>query len=320
MKLLKQVAGTLAGLVLATAAAAQAFPTKPVKIIVAYQVGQGTDVATRYFADQLAKALGQNFIVENRPGAGANLGTEIAARSTPDGYTLTMGTNATHGVNQFLYSSVTFDAEKDFEPIILTGTFPMVISANPATGFNSLSYLIASAKANPRSADIAMPSTTARLVFEFLKERTNAPLFGVPYKGSATAMTEAIGGQIPAIIDTVTALRGHIDGGRLKPLAVTSLKTSELLPGVKSVAEQGVPGFEVIAWNALYAPKGTPPAIINLLNSQMQKILAQQETRQRLLALGYEPAGGTPQQLAEFGRAERRKWGPLIKAAGIKAE
>ena len=290
------------------------------KIIVAYQVGQGTDVATRHFADQLAKALGQNFIVENRPGAGANLGTEIAARSTPDGYTLTMGTNATHGVNQFLYSSVTFDAEKDFEPIILTGTFPMVISANPATGFNSLSDLIASAKANPRSADIAMPSTTARLVFEFLKERTNAPLFGVPYKGSATAMTEAIGGQIPAIIDTVTALRGHIDGGRLKPLAVTSLKTSELLPGVKSVAEQGVPGFEVIAWNALYAPKGTPPAIINLLNSQMQKILAQQETRQRLLALGYEPAGGTPQQLAEFGRAERRKWGPLIKAAGIKAE
>ena len=320
MKLLKQVAGTLAGLVLATAAAAQAYPTKPVKIIVAYQVGQGTDVATRYFADQLAKALGQNFIVENRPGAGANLGTEIAARSTPDGYTLTMGTNATHGVNQFLYSSVTFDAEKDFEPIILTGTFPMVISANPATGFNSLSDLIASAKANPRSADIAMPSTTARLVFEFLKERTNAPLFGVPYKGSATAMTEAIGGQIPAIIDTVTALRGHIDGGRLKPLAVTSLKTSELLPGVKSVAEQGVPGFEVIAWNALYAPKGTPPAIINLLNSQMQKILAQQETRQRLLALGYEPAGGTPLQLAEFGRAERRKWGPLIKAAGIKAE
>ena len=205
-------------------------------------------------------------------------------------------------------------------PIILTGTFPMVIAANPATGFNSLADLIASAKANPKSADIAMPSTTARLVFEFLKERTSAPLFGVPYKGSATAMTEAIGGQIRAIIDTVTALRAHIDGGRLKTLAVTSLKTSELLPGVRSVAEQGVPGFEVIAWNALYAPKGTPPAVINLLNAQMQKILAQPETRQRLLALGYEPAGGTPQQLAEFGRAERRKWGPIIKAAGIKAE
>jgi tripartite-type tricarboxylate transporter receptor subunit TctC len=133
-------------------------------------------------------------------------------------------------------------------------------------------------------------------------------------------MTEAIGGQIPAVIDTTTALRAHIDGGKLKALAVTSLKASELMPGVKSVAEQGVPGFEVIAWNALYAPKGTPAAVINLLNAQMQKILAQPETRQRLLALGYEPAGGTPQQLAEFGRAERRKWGPIIKAAGIKAE
>jgi tripartite-type tricarboxylate transporter receptor subunit TctC len=165
-----------------------------------------------------------------------------------------------------------------------------------------------------------MPSTTARLVFEFLKERTNAPLFGVPYKGSATAMTEAIGGQVRVIIDTVTATRPHVDGGRLKALAVTSLKASELLPGVRSAAEQGLPGFEVIAWNALYAPKGTPPAIVNQLNAQMQKILAQPETRQRLLALGYEPAGGTPQQLAEFGRAERRKWGPIIKAAGIKAE
>ena len=320
MRFLKQIAGVLAGLAVAGAAAAQAYPTKPIKIIVAYQVGQGTDVATRHFAEQLSRALGQNVIVDNRPGAGANLGTELAARSTPDGYSLTMGTNATHSVNQFLYASVGFDAEKDFEPIILTGTFPMVISANPATGFSSLTDLIAGAKANPKSADIAMPSTTARLVFEFLKERTNAPLFGVPYKGSATAMTEAIGGQVRVIIDTVTATRPHVDGGRLKALAVTSLKTSELLPGVKSAAEQGLPGFEVIAWNALYAPKGTPPAIVNQLNAQMQKILAQPETRQRLLALGYEPAGGTPQQLAEFGRAERRKWGPIIKAAGIKAE
>ena len=320
MKLVEQIAVIVIGVALALGAAAQPYPYKPVKIIVAYQPGQGTDVATRHFAEQLSKALGQNFIVENRPGAGANLGTEIAARSTPDGYSLTMGTNATHALNQFLYTSVGFDAEKDFEPIILTGTFPMVVAANPATGFNSLADLIASAKAKPKSADIAMPSTTARLVLEFLKERTSAPLFGVPYKGSGSAMTEAIGGQVPAIIDTPTALRAHIDSGRLKPLAVTSLKSSELLPGVKSVAEQGVPGFEVIAWNALYASKGTPTAVITLLNAQMQKILAQPETRQRLLGLGYEPAGGTPQQLAEFGRAERRKWGPIIKATGIKAD
>ena len=320
MNCLKQIAGVVVGLALATTVAAQAYPSKPVRIVVAYQAGQGTDVATRYFAEQLGKALGQSIYVENKPGAGGNIGTETAARAAPDGYTLTMGTNATHGVNQFLYATPGYDAEKDFEPIILTGTLPMVISANPASGFNSLADVLAAAKSKPNSADIAMPSTTARLVFEFLKERSGAPLFGVPYKGSGTAMAEVMGGQIPLVIDTVTASRPQIDGGKIKPIAVTSLKSSALLPGVKSVAEQGMPGFEVIAWNALYAPKGTPPAIIRQLNAEMQKILAQPETRQKLLSLGYDPAGGTPEELAAFGRSERSKWGPLINAAGIKAE
>jgi len=320
MKHLKQIAGVVVGMVLAASVAAQSYPSKPVRIIVAYQAGQGTDVATRYFADQLGKALGQNFIIDNKPGAGGNIGTEAAARAAPDGYTLTMGTNATHGVNQFLYASTGYDAEKDFEPIILAGTLPMVISANPASGFSSIADIVTAAKTKPKSADIAMPSTTARLVFEFLKERSGAPLFGVPYKGSGTAMTEVMGGQIPLIIDTVTASRPQIDGGKIKPIAVTSLKSTELLPGVKSVAEQGMPGFEVIAWNALYAPKGTPPAIIKTLNAEMQKILAQPETRQKLLSLGYDPGGGTPEELAALGRSERSKWGPLISAAGIKAE
>ena len=320
MKQLKQIAGVVVGMVLAASVAAQSYPSKPVRIIVAYQAGQGTDVATRYFADQLGKALGQNFIIDNKPGAGGNIGTEAAARAAPDGYTLTMGTNATHGVNQFLYASTGYDAEKDFEPIILAGTLPMVISANPASGFTSIADIVNAAKTKPKSADIAMPSTTARLVFEFLKERSGAPLFGVPYKGSGTAMSEVMGNQIPLVIDTVTASRPQIDGGKIKPIAVTSLKSTELLPGVKSVAEQGMPGFEVIAWNALYAPKGTPPAIIRTLNAEMQKILAQPETRQKLLSLGYDPGGGTPEELAALGRSERAKWGPLISAAGIKAE
>jgi tripartite-type tricarboxylate transporter receptor subunit TctC len=319
MKVLKTLAGTLIGVAFATLAAAQAYPHKPVKIIVAYPAGQGTDVATRYFAEQLSRAMGQPFIVENKPGAGGNLGTEQAARSAPDGYTLTMGTSATHGVNQFLYTSINFDAEKDFEPIILTGTFPMVISANPTVPANNLQELLALSK-TPKAADIAMPSTTARLVVEFLKDRTKAPLFGVPYKGSGTAMTEVIGGQIPFTVDTVTASRSQVEGGKIKAIAVTSLKPSALLPGVKTVAEQGVPDFEVIAWNALFAPKGTPKEIIDRLSAEMQKIIAQPETKQKLLALGFENAGGTPQQLAEFARAERRKWAPLIAAAGIKAE
>ncbi len=320
MRSLKYVAAAVIGAALTGSVAAQAYPNKPVRIIVAYQAGQGTDVATRYIAEQLSKSMGQNFFVDNRPGAGANLGTMAAARAPADGYTLTMGTNATHGVNQFLYANIGFDPEKDFEPIILTGTFPMVISASPTVPINSISELVATATAKPKSADIALPSTTARLVFEFLKERSNAPLFGVPYKGSASSMTEVMGGQIPLTIDTVTASRPLIESGKLKAIGVTSLKPSELLPGVKPVAEQGMPGFEVLAWNALYAPKGTPTAIIQLLNAEMQKIMAQPETRQKLLSLGFERGGGTPEQLAEFGRAERRKWGPIITTAGIKAE
>ena len=320
MKLLKTIGAALIALAVAPNVAAQGYPNKPVRIIVAYQAGQGTDVATRYIAEQLSKSLGQNFFVDNRPGAGANLGTMAAARAPADGYTLTMGTNATHGVNQFLYTNIGFDPEKDFEPIILTGTFPMVISASPTAPVNSVAELLAAAKANPKSVDIALPSTTARLVFEFLKERSNAPLFGVPYKGSSSSMTEVMGGQIPLTIDTVTASRPLIESGKLKAIAVTSSKASELLPGVKPVAEQGMPGFEVLAWNALYAPKGTPAAVIQLLNAEMQKIMAQPETRQKLLSLGFERGGGTPEQLAEFGRAERRKWGPIITSAGIKAE
>jgi tripartite-type tricarboxylate transporter receptor subunit TctC len=157
-------------------------------------------------------------------------------------------------------------------------------------------------------------------VFELLKDKSGAPLFGVPYKGSATAMTEVTGGQLPVIIDTATATRGQVAGGKLKPLGITTLKSSALMPGVKSVAEQGFPGFEVTAWNALYAPKGTPKAIVDRLNAEVTKILAQPETRQRLFQIGFEPAGGSPDELAAFEKRERAKWGPLIQAAGLKGD
>ncbi|MDQ6917183.1 MAG: tripartite tricarboxylate transporter substrate binding protein [Pseudomonadota bacterium] len=320
MKLIRQFAILAAGLALSALAVAQGYPQKPVRIIVAYQAGQGTDVATRYIAERLTHALGQSFYVDNKPGAGGNIGTEAAARSAPDGYTLTMGTNATHGTNQFLYDAVPFDAEKDFEPIILIGSFPMVVAANPSFPGNTIADLVALAKSTPKSADIAMPSTTARIVFELLKSQSGAPLFGIPYKGSSTAISEVMGGQLPLVIDTVTAARPHIAAGKLKAIAVTSLKGTDLLPGVKPVAEQGLPGFQVIAWNALYAPKGTPKAIVQELNAEINKILAQPEARQKLKDLGYDVGGGTTEQLAEFGRSERRKWGPLIAASGIKAE
>ncbi|MBO1111015.1 Bug family tripartite tricarboxylate transporter substrate binding protein [Bordetella petrii] len=313
----------LAACVLAAAAAPasaqQAYPDKPVKIVVAYTAGQGTDVASRYFAEQLSKVLGQTFYVENRGGAGGNIGTDIAARAAPDGYTLTMGTNATHALNQFLYPTMTYDAERDFEPIALVATFPMALLAGGDSAFKSVPDVLAAARAKKGAADVGMPSTTARLVLELLKEQTGAPLFGVPYKGSSTAMTDVIGKQIPLTIDTVAAARPQVAGGKVKVLGVTSRKPTELLPGAPTIASQGVDGFEVIAWNALYAPKGTPPEIVARLNQAINQILSQPATRKHLLQMGYEPAGGSAQDLADFARAERRKWQPIIKKAGIRA-
>ena len=310
----------IAALLLALPAAAQNYPSRPVRLIVPYQAGQGTDVAARYFAERLSKALGQQFVVDNKPGAGGNIGTEAVAHAAPDGYTLLMGTNATQTMNEFLYPSSGYDAEKDFAPIVLVGMLPMVVAANPGFAPNTMPELVAAAKAQPDKINMALPSTSARVVFEFLKERSGALLFGVPYKGSGTAMTEVMGGQVQLIIDTATALRGHVQSGKLKAIAITTLKSGELLPGVKSVAEQGVAGFEMTPWTAMYAPRGTPKPIIDQLNAEVMKVLAEPETRQKLMQLGFEPAGGTPDQLAAFEKTERAKWGPLIKAAGLKGD
>jgi tripartite-type tricarboxylate transporter receptor subunit TctC len=301
-------------------APAPGYPTKPIRIIVAYAAGQGTDVATRFLGEQLGRELGQPIVVENKAGAGGNLGTELTAQAVPDGYTLAMGTNATHVLNQFLYARLAFDPEKDFEPIAMVGTFPMVVAVGAGAPHHSVADLLESVKRAPRSADIAMPSTSARLVVEFLKERSAVPLFGVPYKGSGNAVTDVLGGQLPAVIDTPLALRPHIAAGKLRALGVTSATASSLVPGVKPVAEQGYAGFEFIAWNALYAPKGTPAAVTGALNAAVNRVLARPEVRQRLLELGFEPAGGTAASLHDFAKRERQRWAPIIKAAGIRAD
>jgi len=300
------------------AATAETYPVRPVRIIVPYQAGQGTDVVARYLAEQLSRTLGQRFYIENKAGAGGNIGTEAAAHAEADGYTLLMGTNATQTMNEFMYPSLGFDPAKDFAPIILVGKLPLVIAASPSFAGNSLADLIAAAKATPDKVDIALPSTSARVIFESLKERTGAPLFGVPYKGSATAMTDVLGGQVPLIIDTVTALRSQINDGKLKALGISVPKPSELLPGVKPIAEQGVHDFEMAGWNAFYAPRNTPQAIVDLLSSELAKAIAQPETRKRMLELGFDPAGGTPADLGRFETQERNKWGPVIKATGLQ--
>ncbi|KQW56578.1 Bug family tripartite tricarboxylate transporter substrate binding protein [Variovorax sp. Root411] len=321
MKTLEFLGACVVSLGLLQAAAAQNYPAKPIRLVVPYQAGQGTDVAARLIADQLSKALGQAIIVDNRAGAGGNIGAFEAGRAAPDGYTLLMGTNGTHVLNQMIYPSMSFDPEKDFEPIGIVSTFPMVVVANPASPYNSVADLLKDAKAKTEGIDIALPSTTARLVLELLKEKTGGTLRPVPYKGSGTAMTDIIGGQVMVGIDTASAVRTFISSGKLKALGVTSAQASALLPQVKPVAAQGVDGFEVIAWNAMYAPHGTPAPVIQRLSAELTKVMAQPDVRQRLLELGHEPAaGGAPKELAMFARSERQKWGPLVKSAGLKAE
>lgn len=321
MKTISLIAALAAPLLFAQpASAADSYPSKPVKIIVPYQAGQGTDVAARYLAEYLARDLGQPFIVENRPGAGGNIGASEVARAAPDGYTLLMGTNGTHVLNQYMYASTNFDPEKDFTPVMLVSSFPMVLLTTPSSPYASLADLRNASKAKPDSVNVGMPSTTARLVYELLKQQGVNSIRGIPYKGSATATTDLMGGQVQLGIDTVSAARSFITSGKLRPLAVTSLKESALLPGVPSVAAQGLDGFQVIAWNGLYAPKGTPPAAVKRLNDDLTKILARPEVRQKLLDLGHEPGGGTPDELAAFARSERLKWQPLIVQAGLKAE
>lgn len=303
-----------------SAVLADDYPSKPVKIVVAYPAGQGTDVVTRYVAERLTAATGQSFYVENRGGAGGNIGTEMAARAAPDGYTLTMGTNGTHVLNQFMYASTGYNAETAFEPIALVATFPMVLLTATGSPLASLQEVLSAARKGPKSADIAVPSTTARLVFEFMKDKTASPLFFIPYKGSAGALTAVLGGQVPVLIDTVMAVRSQVDAGKLRPLAVTSARRSALLPNVPTVVEQGVPGFEVVAWNAMYAPRGTPPAVVARLNTELNRILAQPETRARFLELGLDIGGGSAEELGRMGRSERGRWGPIIQTTGMRAE
>ena len=304
----------------ATAAAAQGYPDRPIKLIVPYAAGQGTDVAARFVAERLAQEIGGNIIVENRAGAGGNIGTQLAAKAPADGYTLLMGTNGTHAAAAHLYANPGFDAEADFEPIALTGVLPLAIVTQPDNSVDDVAKLVAVARAKPNEINVAVTTTTSRSVFEHFKQKADAPLFPVPYKGSAQAITDLIGGQVAYLVDTVAATRGQITAGKLKALAISSASGSDLLPGVKSIAEQGVAGFEIVGWNALYAPKGTPPAVVRKLADAATRVMRQPETRDKLLQIGLDPRTMAGDELVKFMSAERDKWGQVIRSANLKVE
>ena len=320
MKSLRWLLAVVVGVLLAGSAWAQPYPNKPIRLVVPYPPGQGTDVLARLIAERMSASIGQQVVVDNRPGAGANIGTDFVAKAAPDGYTLLMGTNATHAMNAAMYPSIPFDPVKDFAPVMLVGTLPMVLSANPAFPAGSLREVAALAKAKPGSINVALPSSTARVVLELLKQSDGGDLFGVPYKGSGAALTDLMGGQVQLIIDTVTASIPQISAGKIKAIAISSGQRTESAPNIPTFSESGLPGFDLVAWNALFAPRGTPPEVVNLLNGEVAKALAQPEVRARLLRMGFEPGGGSAERLRTFVESEAQRWGQLIRKAGIKAE
>jgi len=294
------------------------WPNRPVKIIVAYPAGQSTDIASRYLADKLTHALGQGFVVDNKPGAGGNIGTAVAARAKPDGYTLVMGASGTHAMNPALYPNVGYDADKDFDAIILTALIPFAISVGPNVPVNSLNELIDLARSKPDKIDTAYPSVTGQLVLEMFR-MNNVPLFGVRYKGSADAMTAVMGGHVPVLIDTVAATRVGL--GKIKPVAVTTVTPMASMAGVKTAKGQGLPSFTITAWNALMVPRGVPMEIQNKLAAEMRKILDLPETQKALGELGFERAPVlTRAELNDWLREERSNYAHVIKTANMKPD
>jgi tripartite-type tricarboxylate transporter receptor subunit TctC len=301
----------------ARSAAAQSWPDRPVRIVVPYAAGQGADILTRVLADELAKRISQPIVVENRAGAGGNIGTAAVARAAPDGHTFLLGTNATNAANEFLYDNPGFKAS-DFAPVAMIGLLPMVISTS-GTEFpvNGIAQLIEHARAKPDTLNVGLPSTTAQVVFSEFVRSGKAPLFAVRYKSSSQSMTDAIGGRVPLVIDTVTATRPQVEGGKLRALGITSLKATDMMPGIKPVAEQGVPGFDIVAWDALFAPKGTPDHAVKAMSDHVRAVLENPEVRKRMQDIGVEPLIMDSEELSGFVKNERTKWGDIIKQAGI---
>lgn len=306
---------------LCPAQATPAWPDKPIRILVPYGAGQGADILARVMAQELTKSLGQTVYVENKAGVGGNIGTALAAKAPADGYTFLLGTNATNAANGFLYASPGFDAATDFDAVAMLGLLPMVVcSSAPDLPANGIARLVDKARAKPDSLNVGLPSTSSAVIFAHFVKTAQAPLFGVKYKASAQSMTDVLGGQIPLVIDTVIAARPHLASGKLKALGVTTLKETEVLPGVKSLAEQGVQGFEFVPWDAFFAPRGTPGAVAQKFAEHVQRAMEQPELRRKLLDTGLEPRFMGPTELHTFVASERQRWGDIIKAAGIRAD
>jgi tripartite-type tricarboxylate transporter receptor subunit TctC len=313
----------LAGLLLAASLPAQAqapagaYPVKPVKVIVPYPPGGPTDIVARVVFQQVSDSTGQQFIVENRAGAGGNIGAEAVARAPADGYTLLVATTA-HAINMSLFKNLNYDVLKDFAPVTLLTQGPLVLVATPAFPAANVRELIALAKAKPNTLNFASSGNgqSTHLSGELFNTMAGIKLAHVPYKGSAPALTDVIGGQVPLMFDTMLSAMPFVKTGKLKALAVTSAQRSPAAPELPTVAESGLPGYEVVAWNGLLAPAGTPKAVIDRLSEELAKAMAVAQVREKFSVQGFAASWDTPEQFGGFLRSEVAKWTKTVKASG----
>jgi len=312
----------VAALFAASAALAQTYPNKPIRIIIAQAPGSATDVISRVVANRLQESLGQPVVIEARPGAGGAVGTEAAARSAPDGYTLFMANNSTHGSNPALYAKLPYDAVNDFAPITLVAAVPYVLVVDPALPVKSVQDLIALAKSKPGKMNYASAGngSTHQFCGELLKSMSGIDVLHIPYKGSPPAIAGLLGGEVSLMFANLTDIGSQIRSGKVKALAVTVTRRASLLPEVPTMAEAGLPGFDIGSWFGLLAPAGTPAPIVSRLNAETVKVLGRADVQSTLGAQGLELVPGSPEQFAAHIKSEIAKFTRIAKAAGIKAE
>ena len=322
MKRLMPVALLAAALLSLPLQAASAFPTKPIRIIVAYTPAGTTDILARALAQKMSETWGQPVIVDNRPGANGNIGTEVAARAVADGHSLVMATAGTHGINVSLYRKLNWHPVKDFAPVSLTAMVPNIMVVNNSLPVKNVKEFIAHVKANPGKLSYGSPGngSTAHLSMELFKSMTGANLVHIPYKGSAGVLADVMGGQIAVTIDNMPPYVPQVRAGKIRALAVSTAKRSSAMPDVPTIAEAGVTGYEAGAWFGLLAPAGTPKAVVAQLSAESARILKLPDVSKRISELGAEPVGSTPEEFAALIHSEIAKWAKVIKDANVELQ
>lgn len=310
--------------VLAAPAPAQdsAYPTKPIRLLVGVPPGGTTDLVARVVGDQLSRQMGQPVIIDNRGGAGGNIAAEFVAKSPPDGYTLFLGPVGTMTINPFVYAKMPFDTMRDFAPISQLTSLPIVMVVNPSIPAKNVREFVVFAKAKPGEASFASGGngTQTHLAGEMFKSMTGIEMVHVPYKGTAPAMVDLLGGRVSAMYDQIATAMPHIKAGKLVAIGVTTAKRSSIAPEIPTIAESGVPGYEATTWHGLFAPAGTPKDIIAKLNAEVVKALNSPEVIEKFKANGVDPVPSSPEQFSAFVQSELNRWRDAVKAAGLKPE